>query len=230
MLKNKNKKKLSRDGSNYTTDEKINTISHLSALIFSILGSTLLIIQSSIMGDAWKIVSFSLYSLGIISLFLSSVLMHGLTANEKTIKVFRTLDYCSIFLFISGTFAPLCLVVIDKAIGIGIISVIALVSIIGISLRASIQSLEKWITNTFYVSLGWIGVVVAFMTINKLPLTALALLAIGGILYTAGSFIFYHEKPNILPEKFGFHEIWHLFVIGGAVCHFFMMYFYILPY
>jgi hemolysin III len=220
--------KLSKDNSLNVTDEVFNTASHLVGCIFALLGGTYLIVQSAVLGDVYKIIGFSIYAFTLVFMFLASTLMHGLTGRVS--KVFLVLDYVSVFLLIAGTLTPLLLIVLRNHVGWTIFGVVWFVSLVGISLRSTIHSLPKWVTNTFFVALGWVGAIVGIALYGVLPLFAIVLLALGGIVYTVGSFIFYFEKPNFLPGKFGFHEVWHIFVLIAAFLHWYMMYAYVLGY
>jgi hemolysin III len=218
----------SKDGSNNVTDEVFNTTSHMIGVIFFLIGGVWLIISSSLQKDPFKIVSFSLYTFGLIGLFLASTLHHGLPTKKKAAQIFQILDYSAIFLLIAGSLTPLCLVTLRGPFGWMIFGVTWFFAILGIVLKASFPKLPKWVTNTLYVSLGWIGAILAIPLVTILPLNAIILLAAGGIIYTIGSFIFLHEKPNFVPGKFGFHELWHIFVLVGAFLHWLMMYWYVL--
>lgn len=222
------KRKLSKDGSKHVTNEVFNTASHIIGFIFSLLGSVYLLVASSFLGDVYKIIGFSIYGFSVCFMFFSSVMMHGLPGNAS--KVFRVLDYVSVFLLIAGSLTPLCLIVLRDEWGWSILGVAWIIAIIGVSLRASILSLSKWITNTFYVGLGWVGLVVGLLSYSLLPFMAIVLLALGGIVFTIGSFIFYFEWPNPIKGKIGFHEIWHVFVLVGVFLHWMMLYLYILPF
>ncbi len=222
-------RKRSKDGSIHVTDERINTATHLVASILSLLGASLLVARAAAEASVWHIVSFSIYGTGLVLLFLASTLHHGIHASKKSEEFFRTLDYLAIFPLIAGSYTPFCLVVIRGVFGWTVFAVIWIVAITGIALRASIRSLPKWITTTFYLTLGLVSLVLVPSLFGKIPETAF-LLAAGGFFYVAGNIIFTIEKPNPVPGIFGFHEIWHLFVIAGAFLHFLIMYFFILPY
>ena len=99
----------------------------------------------------------------------------------------------------------------------------------GITIKAVFPDVPKWFTNTLYICMGWVGVVLIFHVMPTIGLTGLLLLIIGGIFYSVGAVIFYIEKPNPVPGKFGFHEIWHLFVLAGAIIHFVFMFSIVLP-
>lgn len=223
-------KKRSHDGSKYITDEKFNTASHLIGLILSLVIATLLIVYSILSKDIYKIISFVVYGASLIFLFTASTLHHGLELKPKGTKVFRILDYNAIFFLIAGSFTPMCLVVIKNIYGYSILGVIWFLAIAGITLKSIFDMIPKWATNTVYVGMGWVALFLVVPLFQSLSIWALILLFLGGIFYTLGSFIFYMEKPNLIPGKFGFHEIWHLFVLLGAFFHVLLMWFYILPF
>lgn len=213
---------VSKDGSKHETDERINTITHLFGAILSLVGGALLIVRyldSGIIGIA----AVSVYCLGLFLLFLFSTLHHGINGGPKTNAVLRTFDYLTVYILIAGTFTPISLLYLKGLFGWTIFGVVWLLAIIGISLRASIQ-LPKWFTNTFYITMGWIGGIVAIPLIQVLPLYKVGLLALGGIIYTIGFVIYTIERPNPIKGVFGFHEIWHICVLLAAACHYFMFY------
>jgi len=107
----------SRDGSPHVTDERFNTVSHLFAACFALVGAALLIVQAADQGDAWKIVGFSVYGLSIVTLFVSSAAHHGIDGGPRVNEVLRTLDYSSVFLLIAGSVTPLVLVLFRTAYG-----------------------------------------------------------------------------------------------------------------
>jgi hemolysin III len=221
--------KLSKDGSPHVTDEKFNTASHLSAAILSLLGTVLLVVQSSVAAKPWHIVSFSIYGLSLFLLFLASTLHHGVEGSRRLVEFFRSFDYYAIFLLIAGTFTPMCLVVARGALGWSVLGVSWAVAIAGIALRAIFPGLPKWVSLTMYATMGWLGAALAWAVFDALSWYGFIALVAGGVLYTGGAFIFISERPNPVPGKFGFHEIWHLFVILGALAHFVMMYVFVLP-
>ncbi len=218
----------SKDGSVHVTDERINTISHLAASCFALLGAALLISQAVAQGDPWKIVGLSIYGLSIVSLFVFSTLHHGLDASPRVNELFRTLDYDSVFFLIAGSMTPLVLVLFRTVYGWTVLGVIWAIAVLGIVLRSVHRRVPKYVTNTLYIALGWLTVALLGAGVS-LPITALALMAAGGLVYSAGFVVFVIEKPNIKPGVFGFHELWHLLVILAALLHYLLIYFYVLP-
>mmetsp|Transcript_12592 Transcript_12592/g.17502 ORF Transcript_12592/g.17502 Transcript_12592/m.17502 type:complete len:267 (+) Transcript_12592:141-941(+) len=221
----------SKDLSLHVTDEVFNAASHMIASFLSTIGAMVLIAGSSHQSNAWKIISFSIYGASMINLFVSSTLHHGLHCSPKTNHTFRMLDYVAIYPFIAGTFTPLCLVCLHSSwIGWVFLGVVWGEAIFGISLNTIYYwKMPKWMSLTIYMSMGWTGAFLAVPLFPRIGYGGILLLGLGGITYTVGGVIFIMEKPNPIPGNFGFHEIWHIFVIAGAGIHWAMMFCYVLP-
>ncbi len=227
-------RKLSKDGSIHVTDEIFNTISHMLGAMVALFGMVVLIVGASVQGNAWKIVSFALYGTSLLMMFMFSTLHHGINGSHKVEEFFRLFDYIAIFPLIAGTYTPLCLVTMQQdpfwlPYGWAIFGVVWFFCILGSIIKSAMPWLPKWVTTAIYVGMGWIGCVLIIPIFTILGPMAAALIAIGGVFYTIGSVIFFVEKPNPIKGKFGFHEIWHIFVFLGAIPHFLVMLFYVLP-
>lgn len=220
----------SKDGSVHVTDEIINTVTHMIGAIFSLLGTVLLIVLSSEQGKVWHIVSFSIYGFSLIFLFLASSFHHGLQLSQKTNELFRQFDYFAIYILIAGTYTPLCLIINRSSWGWSIFGVVWALAAIGITVKAIFPNIPGWVSHTLYISMGWVGAVLIVRSIPLIGMLGFMLILGGGILYTLGAGIYYFEKPNPVPGKFGFHEIWHMFVLSAAALNFMFMYFIVLPY
>jgi len=218
----------SRDGSLHVTDERFNTVSHLFAACFALVGAGLLISQAGVQGDPWKIVGLSVYGASLLSLFVSSTMHHGLDRSPRLNEALRTLDYDAVFLLIGGTVTPLVLVLFRTVIGWTVLGAVWAIAVLGIVLRSVHRTLPKYVTNTLYIALGWLPVLLVG-TGGPLPAGALALMAAGGLVYSAGFVVFVTERPNLWPGVFGFHETWHLLVVLAALLHYLLMYRYVLP-
>ncbi|WP_299518135.1 hemolysin III family protein [uncultured Serinicoccus sp.] len=217
----------SRDGSVHVTDERINTISHLVGACFALLGSALLIAQAGATGDPWRIVGLSIYCASLVTLFVASTAHHGLDRGPRVNDLLRTLDYTSVFGLIAGTVTPIVLVLERTVAGWAVLGTVWGIAALGIAARSVWTDLPKWVTNTLYIVLGWMPVVLV-LTGLTLPLGALLLMGAGGIVYSVGFVVFIIERPNPVPGVFGFHEIWHLLVMIAAALHFLLMYAYVL--
>lgn len=224
---------VSKDGSAHVTDEVFNTASHMIAAMFALLGLVILIVQSSIQGNPWKIVSFSIYGTTLLLVFLFSTFHHGILGSRRLENLLKLFDYIAIFPLIAGTYTPFCLVTLRsdsywKPWAWTIFGVIWFIGILGIVIKSVFPDIPKWVTNSIYVGMGWVGAVLIIPIFKILGLFPSLLIVLGGAFYTIGSVIFYIEKPNPVPGKFCFHEIWHIFVIAGGLSHYAVMFFYVL--
>lgn len=223
-------KKLSKDRSTHVTDEVFNASSHMASALFSLFGTALLIVASARAGKVWHIVSFAIYGTTLFCVFFFSTLHHGVNSKPKIEALLRKFDYLAIFPLIAGTYTPLCLVLLRETyLGWTLFGVVWAAAILGIALRSAYKRLPHWPLNTLYLAMGWLGAIIAFPVYEILSVGGLSLFVGGGIFYTVGFVIFNKERPNPLPGKFGFHEIWHIFVMLGALCHYLLMYVKILP-
>lgn len=196
--------------------ERFNSISHLIGAIFALTGLVLLVVMSSLQGDPWKIVSFSIYGTTLLLVYLNSTFYHSFRGRTKA--VFRKLDHLSIYLLIAGTYTPLTLVTLRGGWGWSLFGVIWGLALLGLVLEFLLTSYKKPITIAIYASMGWLVLIAIQPLWKSLPALGLVFLVIGGIFYTAGIY-FYVAKDRIRHS----HGIWHLFVIAGSFFHFLTM-------
>ncbi len=207
----------------YTVAEEIfNAITHGVGAIFAVFALTLLIVFASLYGNAWHIVSVSIYGTTLILLYLTSTFYHSFT-NEKVKHIFKILDHSAIFLLIAGTYTPFMLVTLRGVLGWVLLSIIWVFAILGIILKIFFIGKFKRLSTVIYLLMGWFIVVAMKPLIAAMPVPGLRLLVAGGIMYTLGSF-FYIRKSRAFN-----HGIWHLFVLGGSVCHFLSVLLHVLP-
>lgn len=218
----------SRDGSIHVTDERFNAISHLVGACFALVGAGLLVVQASVQGDPWKLVGLGVYGASLLLLFVSSALHHGIDGSPRVNEVLRTLDYDSVFFLIAGTVTPLVLVLFRNLYGWTVLGAVWTIAVLGIVLRSVWRGVPKYVTNTLYIALGWMSVLLLGAAVS-VPLGAMALMAAGGLVFSAGFVIFVIEKPNPLPGVFGFHELWHLMVVVASLLNYLLIYLYVLP-
>lgn len=211
----------------YTKGEEIaNSITHGIGALISIAALVILIVASAKYGDAWYIVSFTIFGVSLIILYLFSTLYHSIQLPMAK-KVLRVFDHSSIFILIAGTYTPYTLTVLRGPLGWTIFGIEWGLAIIGIVFKAIVlgkySELEDGklgkISTIIYILMGWF---VAF-SFKKLyavmPRESFTMLLVGGIVYTAGAFFYSKDK---IPYS---HPIWHLFVLGGSICHFFSVLF-----
>ncbi|ADI29730.1 PAQR family membrane homeostasis protein TrhA [Methylotenera versatilis] len=209
---------LKRDQSR--NEEFANSLSHGIGLIAAIVGAPFLIIHAIQHGDGQFIVGVSVFSLTTILLYLASTVYHILP-NSKIKRIFNVIDHSIIFLLIAGTYTPFTLGVLRGAWGWALFGVIWGLASIGIILKALNKASHPILSNGLYLLMGWIVVIAIEPLITRMPTAGLLWLLAGGLFYTVG-IIFYIFDSRL---KYG-HLIWHVFVMGGTVCHYFAILWY----
>lgn len=219
-------KKLQKRAANnrlYTLGEEIaNSITHGIGAGLSVAGLTLLVILAVRYGNVRQLVSFSIYGTTLIILYLASTLYHSFQ-RPAVKRVFKIIDHAAIFLLIAGTYTPFLLIGVRGAWGWTLLIIIWGLAILGISLKALFIDRFQKLTVLPYILMGWLSVVVLKKLLVNISLGGLIWLAAGGATYTLGT-IFYALKK--VPYA---HSIWHLFVLGGSICHFCAVLLYLAP-
>ncbi len=208
--------------------EPVNGLTHFFAAIVAAIGLVILIII------AWKNVikeiSLSIYGVSLILLFTASAIYHLVKAKPKVIENLRKLDHSAIYLLIAGTYTPICLIMFSGFWKWGLLTIIWSLAIIGIIVKLLIVKAPRWLTAGVYILMGWLCLTAIGEMLRVLPVGALVWLVIGGVVYTLGAIVYITKKLDFFPGKFGFHEVWHIFVILAALAHFIAIAVYIAPY
>lgn len=206
----------------YSVGEEVaNSISHGLGCLFGIAGLVLLLVRA--VGDnagAMTITSYSLYGGSMILLFLASTLYHAIP-SVKAKPWLKKLDHCAIYLLIAGTYTPFLLVGLKSPLAYGLMVVIWVLAVAGIIFKLTIAHRFKILSLVTYLLMGWLSLIVVYQLATQLSAASIWLLAAGGIVYSLGV-IFYVSRR--IPYN---HAIWHAFVLGGSICHFCAIYFYV---
>ncbi|MDW7740573.1 MAG: hemolysin III family protein [Bacillota bacterium] len=203
-------------------NEIANSITHGIGALLAVAGLVLLVVFAAIKGNAWHVVSFSIYGTTLVLLYVASTLYHSF--QEPKLKyIFRIIDHSAIYLLIAGTYTPFTLVTLQGSTGWVLFGVIWGLAITGILYKAFFINRHVVISTLFYLLMGWLIIFSIKDLISSLPVNGLVLLGAGGLSYTLGM-IFYAGRERLLM-----HAIWHLFVLGGSICHFFAVFLYVLP-
>lgn len=207
--------------------EPVSGFLHLIGALLSIAALVILVVIGHY--DAWRVVSFSIYGATMIILYSASTLYHWLPqqAGGKN-QIFRKFDHCSIYLLIAGTYTPFCLVTLNGPWGWSLFGVIWGLAILGVLVQSIYINVWRWLTTTIYILMGWLILVGLKPLLSNLPLNAFWWLLAGGLIYSIGGVIYTIKKPN-LWKNFGYHELWHIFVLLGSACHFIVMFCFIAP-
>jgi len=203
--------------------EKFNALSHFFGSVFSIVGLFLLLSKSE---SLKQIVSALVFCLTMFAMFFSSALYHTLNAKDKVIKILRKIDHSMIALFIAGTYTPVCLLVLEGKTGKILLFTIWSLAIISVLQSVFWIDAPRWFSTGVYLLMGWVAVFGIKYVYNALSFKGFVWLVLGGLFYTVGAVIYTVKKPNF-GNFLGFHELWHIFVLGGAFSHYIMVFRYV---
>lgn len=209
--------------------EPISALTHFIGFLFAIPCAVLLIYEASKYATVWHVVSLSIFGSALMLLYAASSLYHMLPVSEKIVNIFRKIDHMMIFVLIAGSYTPVCLLVLGGRQGVTLLAVVWGIAAAGILIKALWITCPKWFSSLLYICMGWVCVAVFGTLFHTLPPAAFLWLLAGGIIYTAGGIIYALKLPifNQRHKYFGSHEIFHLFVMGGSICHFIFMYVYV---
>jgi hemolysin III len=210
--------------------EPFNSLSHFIGILLSIVGLVLLLVLSG--GEPYRTTSFAIYGSSLIILYTASTLLHSIKATPKTEKKLRIFDHAAIFILIAGSYTPIALVTLQKthpAWGWSLLSVVWGIALLGVLFKVFWIDAPRAFSTALYLGMGWMSLVVITPIAQTVSLGGLVWLALGGAFYSVGAIIYGVKKPNFFPNVFGYHELWHLFVLAGSFCHFMMMLKYVLP-
>ncbi len=180
-------------------------------------------------GDPWRIVAFALYGTSLIFLYTVSALYHSLRLPEDRLDRLQRWDHVAIFLFLAGSYAPLCLVSLRGPWGWSLGGTVCLLALIGIVGSRPRHGLPDWVRVLLYAVIGWLALLAVAPLRHALTPAGFGWLLAGGLAYTAGGLIFAADRPHLWPGKFNAHDLWHLFVLAGSACHFLVMLRYVAP-
>lgn len=211
---------------NFKIKDPGSAITHFIGMMMAIFAATPLLIKAAREPDMIHLVSLSIFIGSMILLYAASTIYHTLDISEKWNKILKKIDHMMIFVLIAGSYTPVCLIVLDREIGLPLFALVWGIAIVGIIIKAFWITCPKWFSSILYIAMGWVCVLAFTQIINALSPTAFAWLLAGGIVYTIGGIIYALKLPifNSRHKNFGSHEIFHLFVMGGSVCHFVFMY------
>lgn len=207
--------------------DPVSGLTHFFGFLLSIAGLVLLIYFSAIEATAWHVVTFSIFGASLILLYAASSLYHLLPLGEKGIRVLRKIDHMMIFVLIAGTYTPVCLIPLRGGWGWSLFGCIWGLAIAGIVMKIVWLHAPRWLYTSIYLLMGWLVAIAFLPLLHTLPAKGLAWLVAGGLFYSVGAVIYAVKKPNI-AKMFGFHEIFHLFVMAGSMSHFWLMFRYVL--
>lgn len=204
--------------------EPVSGLTHLAGVILSAAGLVALVRAALRAGGVWQMVSFAVFGISMILLYSASSLYHLLPLSARGTLVLRRLDHMMIYVLIAGSYTPFCLIALRGVWGWSLFGGVWGLAAAGIVLKAVWMHAPRWLSTTFYLGMGWLVVVAVVPLVRSVPAGGLVWLAAGGLFYTVGAVFYATKWPRLAPGVFGFHEVWHLFVMAGSFSHFWAVY------
>ncbi|MBT9778191.1 hemolysin III family protein [Clostridium sp. MCC353] len=201
-------------------------ITHFAGMVMAACAAAPLIMKAYQPDDRIRIISMVIFISSMILLYAASTIYHTLDISPAVNKLLRKIDHMMIFILIAGTYTPICVIVLGDKTGWNMLALVWGIAIVGIIVMACWITCPKWFSSVVYIAMGWVCVLAFTKIVKALPPAAFGWLLAGGIIYTIGGIIYALKLPifNTNHKNFGSHEIFHLFVMGGSLCHYIMMY------
>lgn len=209
--------------------EPVSGLTHLAAGILAAAGLVILVAMALSSGSVDRIVAVGIYGCSLVALYAASALYHLLPVSESAIARLRRLDHTMIFVLIAGTYTPVCLLALSGGWRWGLLGTVWALALCGVLLKLLRMDYHRWVSVALYLGLGWMALIAAPAILRALPVGGVAWIAAGGLVYSAGAIVYAVKRPDPIPGAFGFHELWHLFVIAGSACHFWAVAYYVAP-
>lgn len=208
--------------------DPISAYSHLIGVFLSISGTILILVQglADFSMPSVEVISSVIFGISLIALYAASTIYHWSKASNKTITILRKLDHSMIYVLIAGTYTPMLMTYLPLNRGIIFTSLIWLAAAIGITMKLCWFNAPRWLSTALYIIMGW-SIIFDTTAIKAMSTGALTMLISGGVAYTIGGVIYAIKKPNI-SKTFGFHELFHIFVMLGSFFHYLVVILYIL--
>lgn len=198
--------------------EPVNSLTHWAGALLAFAGLIALLVVG--WGTPAKVISLLVYGVSLVFLFSASATYHMVQVRDKALEVFRKVDHAAIYCLIAGTYTPFCVNALDGFWKWGMLSIIWSLAVVGIVVKVFYIRAPRWLNAGIYVVMGWLAVGAAGQMLAALPVWVLTWLIIGGVIYTLGAVVYITKIFNFKPGVFGFHEMWHIFVLLAAAAHF----------
>jgi hemolysin III len=209
--------------------EPVNGLTHLAGALLASVGLVMLLATAASARRVDQLVAFGVFGLSLVALYAASALYHLLPLSPRGIARLRKVDHVAIFVLIAGTYTPFGLLALDGAWQAGLLALIWGLALCGVLLKLLWMDAPRWLSVALYLGMGWVAVVAAPALLRALPTGGVAWVLAGGLVYSAGALVYGLKRPNPIPGVFGFHELWHLFVVAGSACHFWAVLRYVAP-
>lgn len=206
--------------------EPVNAFTHLIGAVLSLIGTIFLLIFDG-ESTALTTTAIIIFGISLILLYATSGIYHLVQTNDSILLRLKKLDHSMIFILIAGSYTPFCLLSLTGAWRTGILSIVWGLALIGITLKVCWIDMPRWLSTGFYIGMGWIALFALKPLYASLSIGGFIWLVLGGIMYTIGGIMYALKKPNF-SSKWGFHEVFHIFVMLGSACHYWAVFRYVL--
>ena len=202
-------------------------ITHFIGMILAAAASTPLLMLAAHHNSGHTVPALAVFAFSMILLYGASTIYHTLNVSENINRILRKVDHMMIFILIAGSYTPVCVIPLKDSVGYPLLALVWSTAIAGILIKAFWITCPKWFSSLIYISMGWLCVLAMVPLVASLPGAAFLWLVAGGVIYTVGGVIYALKLPffNARHQYFGSHEIFHLFVMGGSLCHFVVMFY-----
>jgi hemolysin III len=193
--------------------------SHLLGAFVGLAVLCFFVIKASLYGDTWQVISVAIFGACMILMFSTSAAYHLFQGSDEKILKLKRIDHMAIFAMIAGTYTPICLISLRDTFGWTLLVAIWGLALSGILLKIFWIGAPRWLSTLIYLGMGWASVFGLSTMQEVMPPASFDWLFYGGIAYTIGAIVYGTKWPNLWPKSFGFHELWHIFVMAGAFSH-----------
>lgn len=214
----------------FKVKDPISALTHFIGFCAAMIGMPSLLLRASAnYAGMDAMFSFSVFMISMILLYGASTAYHSFHISERGDKILKKIDHMMIFILIAGSYTPVCTIVLPNATGKTLLITIWSIAILGITFKALWVTCPKWVSSVIYIAMGWAAIFALKPIYHGISHAAFAWLLAGGIIYTIGGVIYACKLPLLQKyfKSFGAHEIFHLFVMGGSLCHYIMMFSYL---
>ena len=214
---------------NITIREPGSALTHFIAMLLALCAAVPLLVRAAVHSGVKSLTAMTVFMLSMVLLYAASTIYHSVNCSGRILRIFRKMDHMMIFVLIAGTYTPVCLLTLPKPSGLMLLAAVWGIALVGIFIKGFWITCPKWFSSVLYIAMGWSCLSVLGQLFSLLPLHAFLWLLAGGLIYTAGGIIYALRLPlfDARHPMFGLHEIFHLFVMAGSLCHFVFMFCYL---
>lgn len=214
---------------NITIREPGSALTHFIAMLLALCAAVPLLVRAAVHSGVKSLTAMTVLMISMVLLYAASTIYHSVNCSGRILRIFRKMDHMMIFVLIAGTYTPVCLLTLPKPSGLMLLAAVWGIALVGIFIKGFWITCPKWFSSVLYIAMGWSCLSVLGQLFSLLPLHAFLWLLAGGLIYTAGGIIYALRLPlfDARHPMFGLHEIFHLFVMAGSLCHFVFMFCYL---